>query len=161
MANKTLKFYGNGYDHTGNAAVIVTFNGNTVYTGEIPTLDLDTYLPLPDEQQEIFSFEVDESTYGTFPMTIEVTAGEYVVSGFGKSSGAGTPPNPAEYYMLGNVDQGDNRSNVTIDGIAQSKGPVGDILTGPWYYEIPNGSILSADVLILAYANIATGNATP
>lgn len=161
MANKTLKFYGNGYDHTGNAAVIVTFNGNTVYTGEIHTLDLDLFLPAPDEQQEIFSFEVDESTYGTFPMTIEVTAGEFVVSAFSKSSGAGNPPNPAQDYNLTDLLFNDNRTNVTIDGVAQSKGPMGDILTGPWYYEIANGSILSADVLIESWGNLFPGNVTP
>lgn len=160
MANKTLKFFGNGYDHTGNAAVIVTFNGNTVYTGEIPTLDLDVFLPSPGQQQELFSFEVDESAYGTFPMTIEVTAGEFIVSAYGQSSGAGAPPNPAEYYMLADSQQTDNRTNVTINGVPQTKGPLEDVLTGPWYYEIPNGSILSFDIDVLPYGNIY-GNVTP
>lgn len=162
MANKTLRFYGTGYAESGNATVAVNFNGNTVYTGAVPTVtesSIDYVVPNVNSQPLMFSFEVDETLYGTFPMSIEVTTGDFIVSAYSESSGAGNPPNPTEYYKLTNEHYADNRSNVQINGIAQSKGPMGDVFEGPWYWQIPVGSTLTADILVLPYGNI--GNVTP
>lgn len=165
MANKTFRFYGTGYAESGNAAVAVNFNGNTVYTGTVPTVTestVDVIVPDVNGQPLMFTFEVDETLYGTFPMSIEVTAGDLVVTAYGESSGAGIPPNPSEYYRLTDEHYGDSRSNVQINGIAQSKGPLGEVFTGPWYWQIPVGATLTADILVLPYGNIGqVGNVTP
>ena len=163
MANKTIKFYGKGYSADGtDCAVIITFNGNTVYTGTVPTTDDNTTIQFEMPQGVLASFEVDEGLYGTVPVTIEVTAGDYVVSSYAESSGAGNPADPAEYYVLSNIGPNtDNRSNVQIDGIAQTKGPLEETLTGPWWWTINNGSTLSADFLIKSWDDLNPGPPTP
>lgn len=158
MANKTLKFYGNGHAPTGqSAAVVVTFNGNTVYTGPVASVAETDDLPLPENQQLLFSFEVDENLYGTYPMSIEVTAGDHVATSYADSNYAVNRhgnPDPLLWYTLNATGLVDYRSNVQLDGVLQSKGALGDVLTGAWLWTIPNGSTLTADVAIVSFADL-------
>lgn len=161
MANKTLRFYGNGYAPTGtSASVSVTFNGTTVFEGAIPTLSSTAIDTNPDNQVILFTFEVDEALYGTYPMSIQVTGGDLVATSYAESSGAEDPigtPNPSLYYTLCQSAENqftDYRTNVEIDGVAQSKGSLGDILTGAWQWEVPNGSTLTSDVTIVPWIDI-------
>lgn len=77
MANKTIKFYGRGFGTTP-AAINVVYNGNTVYTGEVPTVD-EPPSALPDVPVDqlsfLFSLDVPVEYSGTAPMSVETTAG--------------------------------------------------------------------------------------
>lgn len=85
MTTRTLQFYGYGVG-TVPVTITVTFNGTTVYSGEISTT---LYPGMPDRQQEpgypascdslLFTASVDLNFAGTKPMSITVNSGEYAV----------------------------------------------------------------------------------
>ena len=77
MSNRTIQIKGYGYGST-TCSANVSYNGNTVFSGTIPTLDQAQPLSLPSEQVTIFTFEIDLSTAGTFPLIINVTGGNLV-----------------------------------------------------------------------------------
>lgn len=77
MSNRTIQILGYGYGST-TCSANVSYNGNTVFSGTIPTLDQAQILVLPTEQVTIFTFEIDVSTAGTFPLIINVTGGNTV-----------------------------------------------------------------------------------
>ena len=74
MSNRTIQIRGYGYGSTTCSAT-VSYNGATVFSGNIPTLDQYQVLLLPTEQVELFSFEIDVNTAGTFPLIINLTGG--------------------------------------------------------------------------------------
>jgi hypothetical protein len=85
MTTRTLQFYGYGIG-VEPVTVTATFDGTTVYSGEIFT----TSVPgLPDRQQEpgyptssdklLFTAPVDLNFAGTKPMSITVNSGSYAV----------------------------------------------------------------------------------
>jgi hypothetical protein len=145
MANKTLQFLGNGYGPTGtSAAVVVTFNGNAVFTGSIPTIyNAGEPLKAPDEMQPLFTVEVPEDLFGTFPMTVQVTAGDQVdltqiLSNLNNEAG-----NVNVFGVMGTGS--DNRSNVVINGVAQSI-PEPRAEDGEWTWSIPAGGTMNCDI---------------
>ena len=147
MATKTLKIMGNGYAPTGtSASVSVTFNGSNVYTGPVPSLPSSEIDTQPDQQVEIFSFDIEDTLYGTIPMTIECTAGDLVTFERGFINSA---DNLATFRSLATLSiDWDWRINVEIDGIPQSKGGLQDLLTGAWLWDIPVNSTLSCTTYI-------------
>jgi hypothetical protein len=79
MANRTIQIYGQGFGSTP-AEIVVTANGNTVFSGTIPTTN-DPLPVLPNIEystQEIFEFTVDPSFSGQLPMTCQVTNGTVI-----------------------------------------------------------------------------------
>jgi len=77
MSNRTIKFLGYGYGSTTCSAT-VSYNGATVFSGTIPTLNQAEILRLPAAQVVIFTFEIDVVASGTFPLIINVTGGNYM-----------------------------------------------------------------------------------
>lgn len=77
MANRTVQIMGYGYGSTSCSAN-VSYNGNTVFSGIIPTLDQAQILSLPSEQVAIFTFEIDVTAAGTFPLIMNFTGGNVV-----------------------------------------------------------------------------------
>jgi len=77
MSNRTIQILGYGYGSTTCSAT-VSYNGNTVFSGTIPTLDQAQVFVISSEQVTIFTFEIDISTAGTFPLIINVTGGNTV-----------------------------------------------------------------------------------
>jgi hypothetical protein len=77
MSNRTIQILGYGYGSTTCSAT-VNYNGATVFSGTIPTLDQAQVSLLPTEQVELFSFEIDVNTAGSFPLIINVTGGNTV-----------------------------------------------------------------------------------
>jgi len=77
MSNRTIQILGYGYGSTTCSAT-VGYDGNTVFSGTIPTLDQAQVLVLPTDQVTISTFEIDVSTAGTFPLIINVTGGNTV-----------------------------------------------------------------------------------
>jgi hypothetical protein len=145
MANKTLQFLGNGYGPTGTpAAVTVTFNGNSVFSGNIPTIySAGEPLKAPYEMQPLFTVEVPVETIGTFPMTVQVTAGDQVdltqiLSNLNNEAG-----NVDVFWFMGGG--GDNRTNVVINGQSQSI-PEPRTEEGEWTWSIPAGGTLTCDI---------------
>jgi hypothetical protein len=77
MSNRTIQIQGYGYGSTTCSAT-VSYNGATVFSGTIPTLDQAQVFVTPTEQVAIFTFEIDVTTAGTFPLIINVTGGNTV-----------------------------------------------------------------------------------
>jgi hypothetical protein len=79
MTNRTIQILGQGYGSTPCTAN-VTFNGNTVFSGQISTIDSPIVYRFPSEQTNLISFEVPMELSGTFPVTIEFTGTDVFVS---------------------------------------------------------------------------------
>lgn len=85
MATRTIQFYGQGYGTTP-AEIAVTANGNTVFSGTIPTVDQPVpALPATDPTPVmplIFSMNIEQSFTGfdnqSIPMTCTVTNGTVI-----------------------------------------------------------------------------------
>jgi hypothetical protein len=152
MANKTLQFLGNGYGPTGTAAAVVvtfgeaTFEGNTVFSGNIPTIyNAGEPLKAPDEMQPLFTVEIPEDSFGTFPMTVQVTAGDQVDLTQILSNRNNEAGNIDVFGVMGTGT--DNRIDVVIDGVPQSL-PDPRAEGGEWTWSIPAGSTMSCNIVV-------------
>jgi len=159
MANKTLQFFGNGYAPTGtDAEISATLGGNVVFSGTVPTVyDSGDILYLPNQQQILFTCEVDETLDATVPMTITLTAGsalalEQILSNLNNEAG-----NVDTFALMGNGSQ--RRLNVVINGVPEVlPDPRPSEAEGEWLWVVPESGVITCDVLIQP---IQTGNATP
>jgi hypothetical protein len=79
MAIRTIQIWGQGYG-PDTVTANVTFNGNTVFSGQIPTVDAVDIRYLPADQTCLISFEVPVELSGTFPVSIEFTGSDAYVS---------------------------------------------------------------------------------
>jgi hypothetical protein len=77
MPNRTVQIRGYGYGST-TCSASVSYNGNTVFSGAIPTLDQPQVLRQPLEQVVLFTFDIDIDASGTFPLIVNVTGGNTV-----------------------------------------------------------------------------------
>jgi hypothetical protein len=74
MPNRTVQIKGYGYGST-TCSANVSYNGATVFSGTIPTLNQAEILISPGEQVVMLTFEIDVVAAGTFPLTINITGG--------------------------------------------------------------------------------------
>jgi hypothetical protein len=135
-------------DTENTAAVVVTLNGNTVYTGTVPTKDLSQFDRLASAQQVLFTLEIPSSTTSV-PMSITCTSGDSVEVSAIHVNFPGNDDDPT-VFRPANFEV-DARQNVAIDGVAQTRGPNAEpyLAAGGWTYNIPNGSVLTHDLVLL------------
>lgn len=74
MPNRTVQILGYGYGSV-TCSANVSYNGATVFSGTIPTLNQPQILLTHGEQVVICTFEIDMAATGTFPLTINLTGG--------------------------------------------------------------------------------------
>jgi len=74
-----VQVWGQGYG-ASPATANVTFNGNTVFSGQIPTIDSSVVNRLPDEQTVLFTFEIPVDLAGTFPVEVVFTGQDAYLS---------------------------------------------------------------------------------
>jgi hypothetical protein len=67
MANRTVQFYGQGID--APASIVATFDGQSVFTGSVPT-----------NESVMFTAPVDSAFIGTKPVSIQVTSGTLLIT---------------------------------------------------------------------------------
>lgn len=176
--NRTFKFYGLGYGATP-ITVTATINSTQVFSGEIPTADVETPVqptPSPVEQDVLFSIDnsalLNTDFAGILPMTIVVTGGTGVVFGEVLSNyyqgnliadpSAGTSTGYNLCYNGNPVNSEstqDPRSSVAINGVTQV--PPVPVSTGCWNWYITNGSTMTYNwnISIGQVANVS-GNVT-
>jgi hypothetical protein len=76
MANRTIEIYG-WVESATTCSAEVSFNGNVVHSGTVPTVPAVPELVPPDAFSEgLVTFEVPVNLSGTFPVTISFTGGE-------------------------------------------------------------------------------------
>ena len=160
MATRTIQFLGQAYGATP-ASVVATWNGNTIYSGTVPTVDqtgpAENYIP----NEILFTLgNVDVTLQAEIPVTIEVTAGNvYFGTILGNYANVYTTvgnvttvssSGPTTFLAINNninngaPDLGDVRSNVLIDGVA----PVivrDPATTGTWSYMVRTNSTIAFD----------------
>jgi hypothetical protein len=79
MTNRTIQIWGQGYGPQPCTAN-VTFDGNTVFSGQISTIDSSTIYRLPEDQVVLISFEFPIDLSGTFPVTINIAGTDIFIS---------------------------------------------------------------------------------
>jgi hypothetical protein len=162
MTLRTVKMFGLAYGATP-AEIAVTLDGVSVYTGTVATTDAVVpslpNLEIQSSTVEFCNFEIPIDFTGAKPMTCTVNNGTVIFAQI-----------DANYCVIANTDpvigggpdifqnidgEGDARSNVYIDGIAQPMNHSGDF-GGTWWFVVPAGSTLSYDLDIQAgTANVA------
>ena len=164
MINRTLQFCGYAYGNTP-VQVIAQINGQTVFSGEVATIDAPMPTPGADvvAAPPLFS-AVDcdlfpPRFFGSYPMTISVTTGSGIMiqninsNYMTVSTDPETQGNATGFVNIGNY-VGDPRTNVKIDGVLQEKSdpPAGADNSGVWTWTVPQGSTISYDL------NVSVGN---
>lgn len=157
--NRTLQFIGYAY---GNTPVSLTaeINGTQVFSGEVPTIDTEIPPPPNDLSGATALFTLTDSPLfpvdfsGTYPMTVSVDNGYGIVIQnvlLNYMYHANVPGNATDFYSCYNGDAGitDPRSDVTIDGVAQT---VTRPPNGPWIWTVDTGSTLACNL------NVSLGN---
>lgn len=169
MTDRTIQFCGYGY---GDVPVQINahINGNTVFSGAVPTLDQ----PMPDPSINMASapvlFTVNSTLFptefsGSYPMTISVATGYGIVLGRTLSNYMLLVNETANVIIPGNAtgflncytgtptnSEGtpDSRSSVTIDAVAQV--PPLEASLGEWTWLVAQGSTLACNF------NVSLGN---
>lgn len=150
MTTRTVQFVAYGFSETGNASVTATFDGNTVYSGNIPTQNIEysPSLALLPEAQVAFTWEIPLEMTGAYPMTVEVTGGNTVVFGpvlsnYNVYQDTGIAGQFGDIYSTGP----DCRSDVFLNEVAQEP----HVESGyDWTWTLVNGDVLSYNLNISA-----------
>lgn len=169
MTTRTFKQQGQGYG-SSPVSIVATLDGNTVYSGTIPTVDQP--LPaLPNTNEyigtDLFTWTADVNYAGTFNLQITVTGGtflltetlaNYVRNSDGSPTGAGvfgypsfdntgrpTPTDPPTRVtpLPGRVEEVNTLVSATVNGVAVAVESETD-LPGQWYILVPSGATLNA-----------------
>lgn len=122
MGTRTIKFYGQAYSDDGTPVEVeATFDGQVVYSGTVPTYNLDSDTFAVDDAQyeartiEQFSFDVDTDVHGRgVAFTIRPIGGSMHVNTIGLLKMTGRDYD--EEYHLHSSHQ---KTDMFIDGIAQ------------------------------------------
>lgn len=146
MTNRTIQIMGQGYAPTGTDPIMITatLSGNTIYSGTIPTLYTSDVGHLPTDQVVLFTFEVPMNFSGTVPMSISLDSPVGVDAFFEQVK---SNYMPIESNATGNITvvssgptgfvnicgNAEPRSNVVINGVAQTRGATP---TGTWGWEV-------------------------
>lgn len=77
MSNRTVQIKGYGYGSV-TCSANASYNGATVFSGTIPTLNQTEVLVEPSDQVVIFTFEIDIAAAGTFPLIMNFSGGNLV-----------------------------------------------------------------------------------
>jgi hypothetical protein len=167
MTTRTVKFLGLAYGSIP-AEITVTVDGNTIYTGTVTTAD-SPVPSLPDPElsatTEFCEFEIPMEFSGTLPVTCTVNSGTVIFAQITANYCVIANTNPVvgagPKLFLGVNGAGDARSNVFIDGVAQTPNYT-EGLAGTWWFRVSAGSVLTHDLVVSAgTANLPPPPSTP
>lgn len=147
MTNRTIQFLGQGYAPTGTAPITITatFAGNTVYSGTIPTLYISDVDRQPANQVVLFTVDVPMNFSGIVPMSIALDNPVGVDAYFDQIFSNYMPTTSNATGNITVVSSGpdgflnisgailDPRSNVVINGVAETRGETPE---GTWGWEV-------------------------
>ena len=143
MTTRTVKIMGSAYSSSGNVSIAVDYNESRVFTGDIPTINVDV-IPIaqPNEasnwQQELGLFETDTETTGSIPVTVAVTNGKLFFGHFWMNHLGSIwereqidpeipidPADPSTYTWVQTLDTqsnygGPNTNSVESDGVTNT-----------------------------------------
>lgn len=168
MTTRTVKMFGLAYG-SSPAEIAVTVDGSNIYSGTVTTENVAVpmlpNLDLVGTTVEFCNFEIPMEFSGTKPMTCTVSGGTVVFAQIRANYCvyANTDPvigsGPDGFFNIDGL--GDARSNVFIDGVAQTINH-DEELNGTWWFAVPAGSTLTYDLDIEAgTANVATPPTPP
>jgi len=155
---RIFKQLGEGY---GSSAVSITaqIDGNTVYSGTVPTIDAPPPGVKPGVQLGVDCFSWSEPVAnfsGSRSFTVSVSGGGsfQLNMTLAQSNVANLDAYGLVYtHTVGNVVYADPLTNVMIDGVSYPP-PTDPSLNGQWGWNIPSGGVLTATLNI----NTTMGN---
>ena len=149
---RLFKQLGEGY---GPSAVTVTvqIDGNTVFSGSVPTIDAPIPGVVPGTQlgEECFNWNEPVANFlGSRSFSITVSGGgSFQLNTTLAQSNVANVDAYGTFYTqtVGNVVYSDPLTNVMIDGVPYTR-PSDPSLTGQWGWNISPGSVLTATLNI-------------
>lgn len=149
--SRIFKQLGHGYG-VEPVSVIAQIDGNTVFSGTVPTTDTPIPGPEPGVQLGLDCFQWTEPTgnfVGTQSLSITVTGGSFQIGQtLAQMSLANADQYGFVYYIdIGNVSFTDPLTNVSIDGESQVR-PEDPSLNGQWGWLLQPGQTLLATLNI-------------
>jgi hypothetical protein len=155
MTTRTVKMLGLAYGSTP-AEIAVMLDGVSVYAGTVTTVDTPIpSMPNPDLVNttiEFCTFEIPMDFEGTKSMTCTVTNGNVIFAQIHANYCVVTKTDPVAgtgSEVFGSINRdNDARSNVAIDGIAQSMNH--EAFPGTWWFKVYAGSTLTYDLNVVA-----------
>jgi hypothetical protein len=148
---RIFKQLGHGYG-ADPVSIVAQIDGNTVFSGTIPTTDVPVPGVEPGVQLGLECFQWTEATgnfVGTQSLSITVTGGTFQIGQtLAQSSLANADQYGAVYQTdIGNVIFSDPLTNVSIGGEPRVR-PDDPELTGQWGWTLESGQTLSATLNI-------------
>ena len=126
-----------------------SWEGTQVFSGAIPTLSPENYLPsepgeiVADRQQSLFSWQLPETPTTDENqrnlMVIEVTGGDFVIAQHIVGALEGSDPGQRPVLPVAN-----DKKNVKINGVPQGTIPDDTgTYVGSWWYPVKDGETIS------------------
>jgi len=148
---RIFKQLGHGYG-AEPVSIVAQIDGNTVFSGTVPTADTPIPGPEPGVQLGLDCFQWTEATgnfVGTQSLSITVTGGSFQIGQtLAQSSLANADQYGSVYHThTGNVVFTDPLTNVSIDGESRVR-PDDPVLTGQWGWLLESGQTLLATLNI-------------
>jgi hypothetical protein len=167
MADRTIKIYGKVWgDSTDPATVSITWNGQQVYNGTVPTSDSspDPQVGFPD-MIVMATWAIDTSVTGSQPLEISVQNGSLLFHTL-HGNYMGNTTNIDDNTVLPSIDnyldlsgrstvESDGHNNVKINGVLELRNATSEVeLGGKWNWMVPNGGTLTCDVVVVASQDV-------
>jgi hypothetical protein len=151
MTDRTFKFYGKAFSHTGAVNVTATFNGTQIHSGPIVTVSSVPPVRTTENLDLLFEYIGTTDFSGNIPLELSVTNGVLFFGTVEANYSGNDEDTPPENYwddVNQNSIETDGKNNVKINGVDQFRVVVNPDETGDWYYCIPENGTLTCDIFV-------------
>jgi hypothetical protein len=146
MSTRTVQFIGKAYSTTGNVNVSLDFNNSRIFQGPV-TASTDSVPEQITSRDVLFTFELDTSVVGSFPLIIQVAGG--TLGFFGLFGNKILTNRPDEFHHLNfNTIDSAGTENVIIDGDLQTRQNEQQEGPGAYCWAVPDNGTLTCDFII-------------
>jgi hypothetical protein len=157
MTTRTFKFYGQAFSTDGPAVISVKFNGDTIFSGPVQTVN-DNYRASPtDTSTTLFEYIGDINTTGNIPFELYVENGTVFFglvkanySGYEADNDGNVIITPEEYYSDVNFNtvESDGKNNVKIDDVPVIRQLLDPKQIGDWWYRVFEKQTFACDLFV-------------
>jgi hypothetical protein len=169
MADRTIKTYGKVWGNSSSPATVsITWNGQQVYNGTVPTSDDPPSSQIDFADMIVLgTWTIDTSITGSQPLAISVQNGSFLFQtlhgNYGGNIVEGSPgiivtPSVDNYTDLSgpSTAESDGHNNVKINEVLQVRDPASESeALGKWNWLVPTDGTLTCDVVVVPARDVS------